>query len=48
MVFRVEVYDVDQTVDSKLTNISTRGFVETNDNVMVGRTIKRLTIAAAC
>ena len=35
----VEVYDLDQTVDSKLANISTRGFVETGDNVMIGGTI---------
>jgi uncharacterized delta-60 repeat protein len=34
-----EVYDLDQTVDSKLGNISTRGFVETGDNVMIGGTI---------
>jgi hypothetical protein len=34
-----EVYDLDQTVDSKLANISTRGFVETGDDVMVGGTI---------
>jgi hypothetical protein len=32
----VEVYDLDQTVDSKLANISTRGFVGTLDNVLVG------------
>jgi Divergent InlB B-repeat domain len=32
----VEVYDLDQSVDSKLANISTRGFVETGDNVMIG------------
>jgi hypothetical protein len=32
----VEVYDVDQTVNSKLANISTRGFVSTGDNVMIG------------
>jgi glucose/arabinose dehydrogenase len=32
----VEVYDIDQTVDSKLANISTRGFVQTEDNVMIG------------
>jgi hypothetical protein len=32
----VEVYDLDQTVDSKLANISTRGFVQTGDNVMIG------------
>ncbi len=34
-----EVYDLDRTVDSKLANISTRGFVETGDNVMIGGTI---------
>ncbi|HZJ37717.1 MAG TPA: hypothetical protein VFD18_00985 [Chthoniobacterales bacterium] len=34
-----EVYDLDQTVDSKLANISTRGFVETGNNVMIGGTI---------
>jgi hypothetical protein len=34
-----EVYDLDQTVDSKLANISTRGFVNTGDNVMIGGTI---------
>ncbi len=34
-----EVYDLDQTVDSKLGNISTRGFVETGDNVMIGGVI---------
>jgi Galactose oxidase, central domain/Kelch motif len=32
----VEVYDLDRTVDSKLANISTRGFVDTGDNVMIG------------
>jgi hypothetical protein len=32
----VEVYDLDRTVDSKLANISTRGFVQTGDNVMIG------------
>jgi hypothetical protein len=31
-----EVYDLDQTVDSQLANISTRGFVDVNDNVMIG------------
>ena len=35
----VEAYDLDQTVDSKLANISTRGFVDTGDNVMIGGTI---------
>jgi hypothetical protein len=34
-----EVYDLDQTVESKLANISTRGFVETGNNVMIGGTI---------
>ncbi|MGZ4967018.1 MAG: hypothetical protein ACXWFY_07195 [Chthoniobacterales bacterium] len=32
----VEVYDLDSTVDSKLANISSRGLVQTNDNVMIG------------
>jgi hypothetical protein len=32
----VEVYDLDLTVDSKLANISTRGFVGTGDNVLIG------------
>lgn len=32
----VEVYDLDQTEDSLLANISTRGFVQTGDNVMIG------------
>jgi hypothetical protein len=32
----VEVYDADQTADSQLANISTRGFVLTDDNVMIG------------
>jgi hypothetical protein len=32
----VEVYDEDQTVDSVLANISTRGSVQTGDNVMIG------------
>lgn len=35
----VEVYDLDRTVDSKLANISTRGFVQTDDNVLIGGTI---------
>jgi hypothetical protein len=35
----VEAYDLDRTVDSKLANISTRGFVSTGDNVMIGGTI---------
>lgn len=32
----VEVYDLAQTASSKLANISTRGFVQTDDNVMIG------------
>ena len=32
----VEVYDLDQIVDSRLANISTRGFVGNNDNVLIG------------
>jgi plastocyanin len=32
----VEAYDLDQTADSQLANISTRGFVETGANVMIG------------
>ena len=32
----MEVYDLDQTVDSKLANISTRGLVQTGDTVMIG------------
>ena len=35
----VEVYDLDQTVNSKLANISTRGFVQTGDNVLFAGTI---------
>src|SRR5207249_691160 len=32
----VEAYDLDRTVDSKLANISTRGFVQMGDNVLIG------------
>jgi hypothetical protein len=32
----VEVYDLAQGANSKLANISSRGFVDTNDNVMIG------------
>jgi uncharacterized repeat protein (TIGR03803 family) len=32
----VEVYDLNQAANSKLTNISTRGFVDTGNNVMIG------------
>ena len=32
----VEAFDLDRMVDSKLANISTRGFVQTGDNVLIG------------
>src|SRR6266480_3020140 len=32
----VEVYDLDQAIDTTLANISTRGFVGTGQNVMIG------------
>jgi hypothetical protein len=32
----VEVYDLAQAADSQLANISSRGFVDTDDNVMIG------------
>jgi predicted methyltransferase MtxX (methanogen marker protein 4) len=32
----VEVYDLDSSVDSTLANISTRGLVQTQNNVMIG------------
>ena len=32
----VEVYDLSQSATAKLANISTRGFVDTGDNVMIG------------
>ena len=35
----VEAYDLDTSVDSKLANISTRGFVSTGDNVLIAGTI---------
>ncbi|HVF70198.1 MAG TPA: hypothetical protein VM940_01205 [Chthoniobacterales bacterium] len=35
----VEVYDLDETVDSKLANIATRGFVNEGDDVLIGGTI---------
>jgi hypothetical protein len=37
----VEVYDLDQAVISELANISTRGLVESGDNVMIGGLIVR-------
>jgi hypothetical protein len=35
----VEAYDLDRSVDSKLANISTRGLVQTGDNVLIAGTI---------
>ena len=35
----VEAYDLDQSADSQLANISTRGFVDAGDNVMIGGVI---------
>lgn len=35
----VEVYDLNRAVDSELANISTRGFVQTGDNVLIAGTI---------
>jgi len=32
----IEVYDLDRTVNSRLANISTRAFVQTGDNVLIG------------
>jgi hypothetical protein len=32
----VEVYDLGQAANSELGNISTRGFIDTNENVMIG------------
>jgi hypothetical protein len=32
----VEAYDLDEAANSELANISTRGFVDTGDNVMIG------------
>ncbi len=32
----VEIYDTNPAVNSRLANISTRGFVQTGDNVMIG------------
>lgn len=35
----VEVYDLDEPADSRLANISTRGYAETGDNVMIAGVI---------
>jgi hypothetical protein len=32
----VEIYDIDRSVDSELANISTRGLVQTDDNILIG------------
>ena len=32
----IEAYDLDQSVDSEMANISTRGFVDLGDNAMIG------------
>jgi hypothetical protein len=48
----VEVYDLDRTVDSKLANISNRGFVQTGDNalfagnIVVGQSSQKVIIRA--
>jgi uncharacterized delta-60 repeat protein len=34
-----EAYDLDQTADSQLANVSTRGFVQTGDNILIGGVI---------
>jgi hypothetical protein len=38
-VGQVEVYDLSTAANSQLANISTRGFVDTGDNVMIGGVI---------
>lgn len=35
----VEIYDLDRSVDSQLANISSRGFVQTGNNVLIAGTI---------
>jgi photosystem II stability/assembly factor-like uncharacterized protein len=35
----VEIYDLDDSLQPKLANISTRGFVDTGDNVLIGGVI---------
>ena len=37
----VEAYDLNQAVDTRFGNISTRGFVQTGDNIMIGGFIIR-------
>ncbi len=36
----VQAYDLDRSADSKLANISTRGLVQTGDNVLIAGTIE--------
>jgi len=35
----VEIYDIDRSTDSKLANISSRGLVQTGDNILIAGTI---------
>jgi hypothetical protein len=35
----VQLFDLDRSVDSKLANISTRGLVQTGDNILIAGTI---------
>ena len=48
----VQVYDLDRTVNSRLANVSTRGFVQTGDNVLfagvivLGQTSQRVIVRA--
>ena len=43
----VEVYDLARSANSRLANVSTRGFVDTGDNVMIGGIIVGPSTAAA-
>ena len=43
----VEAYDLDSTNDAQLANISTRGFVDTDENVMIGGLIAGPTSAGS-
>lgn len=43
----VEAYDLDSTADTQLANISTRGFVDSGDNVMIGGLIAGPTCAGS-
>ena len=35
----VEIYDIDRSADSKLANVSSRGLVQTGDNILIAGTI---------